>query len=63
MSAPAYNLRNKPGRSKMSELSSLNDSTSSVFQKVTSLLIPGNKSKTAKAILAGSVVIFLRAAK
>ena len=50
MSAPAYNLRNKPGRSKMSELSSLNDSRSSVFQKVTSLLISGNKSKTVKAI-------------
>ena len=50
MSAPVYNLRNKPGRGKMSELSSLNDSRSSVFQKVTSLLIPGNKSKTTKAI-------------
>ena len=34
----------------MSELSSSNDSRSSVFQKVTSLLIPGNKSKTVKAI-------------
>ena len=34
----------------MSELSSLNDSKSSVFQKATSLLIPGNKSKTVKAI-------------
>ena len=40
MSAPVHNLRNAP----------LNDSRSSVFQKVTSLLIPGNKSKTVKAI-------------
>ena len=50
MSVPVYNLRNKPGRSRMSELSSLNDSRLSVFQKVTSLLIPGNKPKTVKAI-------------
>ena len=49
MSAPAYNLRNKPGSSKMSELSSLNDSyRSSVFKKVTSLLISATKSKTEK---------------
>ena len=50
MSAPAGNLRNKPGRSKMFKLSSKNDSRSNVFQKVTSLLIPGNKSKPVKAI-------------